>query len=227
MQHLSSPAQSLRGCEINITECVFFSNAKPEFMVKNDKDGCLVAITQPAKLQFYIIRRTLHNIIRARKRGIGGNDNIDATLEKFKEQKMIKSNLEASPTMSMKKTVTDFGLSPTGENKESLEVGDINKDSAIFRFRDGSSKIVGDSKLSDDLSQSANFNFWKQVKSIHTLVKCKIGLGIPITVVLPIFITDGKIDYNYKKFDKEIDFDMYPEYGLPLDKHCLKQCLKM
>lgn len=33
--------------------------------------------------------------------------------------------------------------------------------------------------------------------------------------------------YNYKKFDKEMDFSVYETYGLPLDKYCLKQCLKI
>lgn len=233
IQHLTSPSLNLKGWEINITEWVFFNNAKPEFMIKKDKDGCLLAITQPSKLQFYIIRRTLHNIIRARKRGISLNENADSRLDKLKdidfskENKTIKLNSNNSPARISKKTMSDFGMSPKFENKEVIEPSDINKDSAIFRFRDGSSKIVGDSKLSDDLSQSANVNFWKEVKSIHTLVKWKVGLGMPINIVLPILDIDGEIDYNFKRFDNEIDFEQYPEFGLPLDKYCLKQCLKM
>lgn len=233
IQHLTSPSLNLKGWEINITEWVFFINAKPEFMIKKDKDGCLLAITQPSKLQFYIIRRTLHNIIRARKRGVSINENADSRLEKLKdidfskENKTTKLNLNPKPTKVSKNTTSDFGMSPTGENKETLESNDINKDSAIFRFCNGSSKIVGDSKLSDDLSQSANVNFWKEVKSIHTFVKWKVGLGMPINIVLPILDLDGEIDYNFKRYDNEIDLDKYPEFGLPLDKHCLKQCLKI
>jgi len=38
-QHLTSPSCYLKGCEVNITEAVFFKNAKPQFMIKNDRDG--------------------------------------------------------------------------------------------------------------------------------------------------------------------------------------------
>ena len=68
IQHLISPTNDFKGCEINFPECVFFSKSgKPSFMVKNDKDGWLTAITQESSLQIYKIRRNLANTIRNRK----------------------------------------------------------------------------------------------------------------------------------------------------------------
>lgn len=154
-------------------------------MIRNDKDGCLQAITQESKLQFYKIRRTLHNIIRARKRSEVISDafdnqkmqlaKLDRDIDNTKENKYIEFSLD-SPEKKRVRKASD-GLNNTKDNMDMAELNDVNKDSAIFRFKKGGLKIVGDAELAAQLSQSANVNFWKTVASIHTLVKAKVGLG--------------------------------------------------
>ena len=187
IQHLTSPTNNLKGCEINIPESVFFcKNGKPEFMLKKDKDGCLVAITQPSKLQIYKIRRALHNIIRARKRGevwneFAENQNQGLTKQEkllfdFKESHVVKLGIEADKLNGPSK-LSDQSLEMKNESKFPSDGGDLNKDSAIFRFRNGRTKIVGDAELAAELSQSTKNGFWENIASIHTLVKAKVGIG--------------------------------------------------
>lgn len=62
-------------------------------------------------------------------------------------------------------------------NEVNGEDSDLNRDSATFRYRNGSVEIVNDAKLSSSLSQSPNHPFWRDIYSIHAWVKSKIGLG--------------------------------------------------
>ncbi|CAI2385695.1 unnamed protein product [Moneuplotes crassus] len=235
-QHLTSPNNTLKGCEINIPEYVFFNNGKPEFVLKKDKDGFLNVITQEDKLQFYKIRRTLHNVIRARKRGLtveelGENSKLDILSKdpSFEvDHKMANLNLDSSPKKSSSK-MSEFGFSPKSILKASSEPPELNKDSAIIRFLDGKTKIVGDVELAEKFSQSSNINYWKTVRSINTLVKSKIGIGTPIFInyIIPYEKLGSEINYDFREFDDEIDYKKHPNYGLPLDKYCLKQCLKI
>ena len=95
----------------------------------------------------------------------------------------------------------------------------FNRDSATFRFRDGSAKIVGDVELSNTFKLKAIDPFWNKIYSIQTVIQSKVGLGLFIYVEFfaPFDLKDSTKDvkYDYRKFgdDSLLDFDQY----------CLKQ----
>lgn len=157
-------------------------------MLKNDKDGCLLAITQESKLQMYKIRRTLYNVIRNRKRG---DEEMDLPDQENTSAIKINQNtsMERSPPFrkltlksdeeSVKYQNTGFkSNSPINSPTKIFDEPDMNRDSAIFRFRDGMKPvIVSDGELAAALSRSANHKFWREIASVHTLVKSRVGLG--------------------------------------------------
>ena len=97
MQHLTSPCNTLKGCEINILESVFFkSNGKVDFIAKNDKDGCVTAITQKSKLQMYKVLRMLQTIIRSRKLGESEFDITNENLNKTNQSDSRAQNMSVS-----------------------------------------------------------------------------------------------------------------------------------
>jgi hypothetical protein len=121
-------------------------------MMKNDRDGCIISINQESKLQLYKIRRTLHNIIRARLRDeivtgcLDNKDNFNAQLELEDNQKPLVLNedfkhLEGSVIQNEE---TELGTDP----------GLFTKNCALLRYKDGRSKIVSDGELAAQLSQN-------------------------------------------------------------------------
>ena len=95
-----------------------------------------------------------------------------------RDSKMIKLNndKENSPKKHEDKFSNMF-MHSDSINDSDEEDKDVNRDSATFRFRNGNTRVVNDAELSESLSKSANHHFWKEIYSIHTLVRAKIGLG--------------------------------------------------
>jgi len=157
----------------------------------------------------YKVRRMMQNVIRHRKRGdtkydineevLNKGDNLENNRNGNGMERLSTTNLDDrsdSRYNSLKKIKYD-------ENNLD-EDSHVNKDSAIFRFRDGTSKIVGDGEFAAKLSLSANDSFWKQIYSAHTLVKSRYGLGTTIIV-------------NFIQYEQQWKFTNDPT--LPPDKY--------
>lgn len=127
------------------------------------------------------------------------------------------------------------------------------KDAAIMRFLDGSVKVTNETEFINEFRRRANDQFWKQLDSIQTCVKSKIGIGRHIFIPFKVQIhkndtLDQDIVYSYQKFGKEYEKEVKEiadrelrhmptsEYHreieerlrvrAPLD-YCQRQCLKM
>lgn len=65
-EHLLSTHDKIHGCEILIPETYFFIKGKTRFMVKSDKNGFLISVKNPDKLDLTEIRKDLPQFVRNR-----------------------------------------------------------------------------------------------------------------------------------------------------------------
>ena len=105
-------------------------------------------------------------------------------------------------------------------NKEKIEDDAWNnRDSAVFRYRNGTARVVGDSELAEAFKKRGNDDFWKEIYCIQTIVKAKIGIGQHIFVdfVAPIDRDSPyfEINYDFRIFNEDSDWTL-DEYWLKL-----------
>jgi hypothetical protein len=72
MMHLLPLNDKIRGCELIFPDTVFFYRGKPRFIVKNDREYCLLPIRQLSKLNLQAIYKDFSNVVRERKKDFSG-----------------------------------------------------------------------------------------------------------------------------------------------------------
>lgn len=45
IEYLLPPNEKVKGCQVLFTDTVFFAHGKPQFIARNDKEGCLMIVT--------------------------------------------------------------------------------------------------------------------------------------------------------------------------------------
>lgn len=98
-----------------------------------------------------------------------------------------------------------------------------NRDSAVFRYRNGTTRVVGDVELAEAFKKRGNDDFWKEIYCIQTIVKSKIGIGQHIFVdfVAPFDKSSPyyEIKYDFRQFKNEEEWTT--------EEYCLKQTYKI
>jgi len=69
LEHLLPPSDKICGCELLLPETAIFEGGKPKFIVKTDKDGCIVMMNK-AKMGLEELRRTFATVVRERKKDL-------------------------------------------------------------------------------------------------------------------------------------------------------------
>ena len=90
-----------------------------------------------------------------------------------------------------------------------------NRDSAVFRFRNGTTRVVGDVELAETFKKRGNDDFWREIYCIQSIVKSKIGIGQHIFVDFVAPINEDspyiEIPYNFRQYgnDSELEIEDY------------------
>ena len=174
---------------------MFFANGKPQFIAKNDKEGCLMLVSQASKLALQEIRQKFSTIVRERKKETGSSSVMSATKD--------------SPTDNKKKS----------NDEQPQESSIYYKDTAIFRFVDEAVKVVRDTEFINEFRRRANDAFWEHVDCIQTCIKAKTGIGVPIFVhfLAPINENEPTKPIVYNFLDEPGNEDLVFAY-----KQCMK-----
>ena len=68
VEFMLPPNEKIKGCQVLFPDTVFFGHGKPQFIAKNDKEGCMMIIQQANKLALQDIRQKFSTISRERKK---------------------------------------------------------------------------------------------------------------------------------------------------------------
>ncbi len=129
IEYMLPPNEKVKGCQILFPDTVFFGHGKPQFIAKNDKEGCLMIIQQANKLALQDIRQKFSTISRERKKETQPIIFKEVTPDQLGERTIKSPQNGQGRQVSLNKDSDDEGQKAINEEKSIYY-----KDSAIFRF---------------------------------------------------------------------------------------------